>query len=148
VAKVPGFAKAAGEARTLPTQFLDFARGLFSGWIERPQREHDLLTYGLSMHTKATYKLPEGWSVETPPQDTTLETPAFAFRSKAASDGTTLALERELSVLAPRVKKADYAAFREAVTKAQSAASQTWKVKRAPPPAPAPAPPAGPGEGK
>jgi hypothetical protein len=58
-------------------------------------------------------------------------------------------LEREMQVLAPRVSKSDYATFREAATQVVSAAKQTWKVKRAPPPAPAPAPaPAAPGEAK
>jgi hypothetical protein len=146
-AKVPGFAKAAGEARTLPTQFLDFAKSLFTMWVGRPVREHDLLVYGLSMHTKATYRLPEGWTVEAAPQDSELSAPAFSFTSKATTSGSTLVLERTASVLKPRVSKADYAAFREAVTKASSASSQTWKVKRAPPPAPVPAP-AMEGEGK
>jgi hypothetical protein len=142
-AKVPSFAKPAGESRTLPTQFLDSSRNL-QGWIGRPKREHDLLLNAMSMRTKGTYHLPEGWSVEAAPQDASLSTPAFSFTSKATAEGTTLVFEREFAVLAPRVAKTDYAAFRDAVTKATSAATQSWKVKRAagtaPAGAPAPAP--------
>jgi hypothetical protein len=149
VVKVPGFAKPAGEARMLPSRFLDSSGGLAASWIDRAQREHDLLINPSSSRTKITYRLPEGWSVETAPQDTSVSNPAFVYTSTAHADGTTLVLDREIQVLAPRVSRSDYAGFREAVTKAVSAATQSWKVKRAPPPAPAPTPaPAAPGEAK
>jgi tetratricopeptide (TPR) repeat protein len=137
-AKVPSFAKAAGEARTLPTRFLE--AGGFQEFVSRPKREHDLLLSLMSLRTTATYHLPEGWSVEAPPQDASLTTPQFSFTSKATVDGSTLTLAREIAFLASRVTKADYTKFREAVTKATSTASQTWKVKRAAGPAPAPTP--------
>lgn len=143
-AKVPGLAKAAGESRTLSSQFLEglIARGLYM-LSQRPEREHDLLMNAVALRVKATWHLPAGWTVEAPPQDADVKAPGFSFTSKAGVDGQSLSLSREIAFTAPRVKVAEYAAFRQAISKAQGLAALSWKVKPAPPPAP-PAAPAAP----
>ncbi len=151
-AKVPGFAKAAGESRTLQTQFLErLLGGRLMMLGQRPEREHDLLLTMLSLKVKVTYHLPAGWTVEAPPQDADVKGDGFAFTSKATStseaSGATLTLAREIAFTSHRVKVAQYASFREALSKTQGLLPLSWKVKPAAaptPPAPPEAPPTAP----
>ena len=138
---VPGFAKPAGEAFTLPSGFLNVLRGV-AGGVERPEREHDLiLGTPTGFRIDATYVLPPGWTVESRPEDATIALPGASFESKAHQDGSSLRLTRSVELSATRVKKGEYVAFRDAVNRAAAAGEQSWKVKKgaaAETPAPAP----------
>jgi hypothetical protein len=134
----PAAAKKQGDEYTLPTTFLDgqMVQGL-QGAASRPEREHDLmLGVPQGMNVKVTYVLPEGWTVEAKPEDAEIRTPAGVFRSKAVVEGREIRLERTYELDAERVRKDQYAEFREAVNRMNAAASQRFKVKPGAAPAP------------
>jgi len=128
--RVPGFARADGQALTLPTKLFDMFEGGLTRLVARPEREYDLLMKPFSARTSAVYRLAPGLQVETAPSDAAIVTKDLAYTSKATVDGATLTLERELRILTSRVTKDAYAGFREAVTKASTASAQTWKLRR------------------
>lgn len=148
--EVPNFAKKDGDAFTLPTTFLDgqMAEGMKQA-ASRPEREHDMIVgTPQSMNVKVTYTLPEGWTVDSKPEDAEIRLEAGTFRSKAVQEGAEVRLDRSYEFSAPRVKKDVYPAFREAVNRMAASAGQRFKVKPgAAPAAPAEAPKA-PGEQK
>jgi tetratricopeptide (TPR) repeat protein len=141
---VPAFAKKDGDAFTLPTTFLDgqVAEGM-KGAASRPEREHDLLL-GMpqSMNVKLSYVLPDGWTVDAKPEDADISLEAGAFRSKSALEGRELRLDRTYEFTASRVKREQYAAFRDAVNRMAATAAQRFKVR----PGAAPAAPTAPAE--
>jgi tetratricopeptide (TPR) repeat protein len=134
--EIEKFVKGSGETRTLPTGFVDFVGMQMRGMVAQKQREHDLvISTALSFHTQAQYELPAGWTVTAPPGDAKIELPSATFTSTATSDGSKLSLVRDMRLLGERVKVADYAAFREAVSKAVAVSQQQWKVKKGEAPA-------------
>jgi len=129
-AEVAGFAKAAGEQRTLPTQFVDFFGRMMTQLVQRPEREHDLVIMDpMSLRTSVTYHLPDGWTVAAAPEDVDLQLSEAAFTSKATHADGTLTLERNLELRRHRVPVADYQAFRDGVIEATTLAQQTWTVQ-------------------
>jgi hypothetical protein len=115
---------------TLATTFLDIVSSVVAV-ARRPEREHDLLLGNpVSFTTRATYELPEGWTVVSPPEDGDVEVPAVLYRSRATQDGRMLELSRRAELRVPRVTKEAYPAFRAALNKAASLHQQRWKVKR------------------
>ncbi len=127
--EVPKFVKEEGGERVLPTGFLQVF-GQLSQIVQRPSREHDMVLQNpMSFTVDATYRLPEGWTVSARPEDVDLTISEASFVSNAKDEGGVLTLHRKLSLDDPRIKVADYAAFREGVVKATSLAQQTWKVK-------------------
>jgi Tfp pilus assembly protein PilF len=144
--EIEKFVKVSGDARTLPTGFVDFAGQFIRFFIARPKREHDLMlpTSLRGFRTEVAYELPAGWSVVAPPQDAAIDLPVASYTSTAKTDGSKLHLVREMSLKAPRVKTSEYPAFREAATKVLAIAQQQWKVKAGDTPSPeGPAKPAG-----
>lgn len=132
---VPQFAKAAGESFTLPASFLD-VMGQLGGGIDRPLREHDLILGNPSgFRIDATYVLPPGWTVETPPENATIEVAGAKFTTKAEQQGASLRLSRAVEMQATRVKKDEYGAFRDAVGRAMALGGQSWKVRKGAAPA-------------
>ena len=140
---VPSLAKKDGDSFTLPTAFID---QLFFGQISQmaapPSREHDLIMGNpQSLTVKVTYVLPDGWVVESVPENRDIEAGVGRFVTKTSQDGRELTLERLYEFTGTRVKPTEYAAFREALNTAAAAASQRFKVKQgAAPETPAPAP--------
>ncbi|MHC4973237.1 MAG: DUF3857 domain-containing protein [Planctomycetota bacterium] len=115
---------------TLDTAFLDMLSQVM-GLARRPQREHDLLLGSpVSFVTRATYELPEGWTVAVPPEDGELEVPAARFETRATQEGRILQLSRRAELRRSRVTREGYRAFRDALNKAASLYQQRWKVKR------------------
>ncbi len=142
--EIAKFVQGSGDALTLPTAFIDASGGL-KRLVARPTREHDLvMSTAMSYLTEAEYELPPGWTVTAPPEDAKFELPSASFVSTASSDGSKLRLRRDLRMLGERVTVSDYAAFREAVTRAGALTQQQWKVKKgeSPPPSVPSTPPA------
>jgi len=147
--EIDKFVKKSGDGMTVPADFSDMLVRSISGMVKQmvslKQRERDLVTLssGLSFHTEVDYELPDGWSVVAPPQNQQVDLPAAGFTSTASSDGTKLHLVRDMRLTGERVKPAEYAAFREAITKGIETSQQQWQVKKGEAPAPqAPATPA------
>lgn len=128
--ELPAFAKKSGEDFVLPTSYLEQMIGaILVQSVQRPAREHDLILVNpLGATTRATFVLPEGWTVASKPEDADVRTPVGGFTSKTTVEGTTLKLERSLATTAARVKKDDYQAFREGVTRTVALSRQTFKV--------------------
>lgn len=134
-ADVPGFAKPAGEAFTLPAGFLDTLGQVAQG-VDRPEREHDLiLGTPVAFRIDATYVLPPGWTVEARPEDADIAVDGAKFQSKSTQEGQSLRVSRAVEVTTTRVRKDGYVAFRDAVNRAMAAGEQTWKVKKGAAPA-------------
>ena len=129
-AEVANFAKASGEQRTLPTQFIDFFSGMLTQLVQRPEREHDLvISDPMSMRTKVTYKLPAGWTVVAAPEDENLQMDEAGFVSTATHADGTLTLDRNLELRRHRVPVTKYAEFRAGLIKATTTSKQTWTVQ-------------------
>ena len=126
---VPQFVKGSGEARELPTTFLDTTQQV-SGLVSRPEREHDLmLGPAMSMRISATYTLPAGWSVTNLPESADLTVGPAGYKATASADGNTLNIERVLSFGGGRIVAGSYPEFRDAVTRAQELGKQSFQVR-------------------
>jgi tetratricopeptide (TPR) repeat protein len=131
---VQAFAKASGDVYTLQTSFLPLSMG-WSQYLAAAsapkEREHDaIMPVPMRFRTEADYELPAGWTVDAKPEDVEIKNASVEFTVKTSHEGGKLHMERELRFTGERVKTADFAAFKDAVQKMNSAAGQTWKVKK------------------
>jgi tetratricopeptide (TPR) repeat protein len=143
--KVDKLGSVEGSTMTVPARFVQtIPIGMFFQRLASlPKREHDMVLFNpISLSEKATYRIPEGWTVSKLPDSRDLTTPFARFKVTVESKDGAIRYERLLQLTKNRIPKEQYEEFRAMVGKVSAAMTEKIVLEKAaapaePPPAPA-----------